>query len=130
VLSPDGRKIAFTGDAPGGVTVFVMDADGSQRRQVVKEVNHWGAVFPDWSPDGKSLVYSFKVGEGLELFIWSTPSKWARVWNSLPSTPTAELPLASSRAWAVSRLRPRGLPTAYGSRSGIATRPTGGTQGG
>ncbi len=68
VLSPDGRRIAFTGEAPGGVTVFVMDADGSQRRQVVKEANSWGAVFPDWSPDCKSLVYAFKVREGLELF--------------------------------------------------------------
>ncbi len=68
VLSPDGKRIAFTGEAPGGVTVFVMDADGSHRRQVVKEANSWGAVFPDWSPDGRSLVYAFKVREGLELF--------------------------------------------------------------
>ena len=68
VLSPDGTRIAFTGEAPGGVTVFVMDADGSRRRQVVSEANAWGAVFPDWSPDGKRLVYAFKVGEGLELF--------------------------------------------------------------
>jgi TolB protein len=68
VLSPDGRRIAFTGEAPGGVTVFVMDADGSRRRQIVKEANAWGAVFPDWSPDGKNLVYAFKVGDDLELF--------------------------------------------------------------
>jgi TolB protein len=68
VLSPDGKRIAFTGEASGGVTVFIMDADGSRRRQVVKEANPWGAVFPDWSPDGESLVYAFKVGEGLELF--------------------------------------------------------------
>ena len=72
VLSPDGKRIAFTGEAPGGVTVFVMDADGSRRRQVVKEANPWGAVFPDWSPDGKRLVYAFKVGEGLELFTVDT----------------------------------------------------------
>jgi TolB protein len=68
VFSPDGKQIAYTGEAPGGVTVFVMDGDGSRRRQVVKEANAWGAVFPDWSPDGKRLVYAFKVGEGLELF--------------------------------------------------------------
>jgi TolB protein len=69
VLSPDGKRIAFTGEATGGFTVFVMDTHGAHRRQVVKEANSWGAVFPDWSPDGKRLVYSFKVGDGLELFV-------------------------------------------------------------
>lgn len=28
VLSPDGKRIAFTGEAPGGVTVLVMDPTG------------------------------------------------------------------------------------------------------
>lgn len=69
VLSPDGTRIAFTGEAPGGVTVFVMDADGSNRRRVVKAANDWGAVFPDWSPDGRWIVYAFKVDRALELFV-------------------------------------------------------------
>lgn len=77
VFSPDAKRIAFTGEAPGGVTVFVMDADGSHRRQIVKEANSWGAVFPDWSPDGKRLVYAFKSGEGLELFTVDAESKTA-----------------------------------------------------
>ncbi|HZL36891.1 MAG TPA: hypothetical protein VFC78_16340 [Tepidisphaeraceae bacterium] len=68
-LSPDGKKIAYTGEAPGGVSVFVMDADGSNKRQIVKDVNPWGAIFPSWSPDGKQIVYAFKAGEALELFI-------------------------------------------------------------
>lgn len=68
-LSPDGTRIAYTGEAPGGVSVFVMDADGSNKRQVVKDVNPWGAVFPSWSPDGRQIVYSFKAGEALELFV-------------------------------------------------------------
>ena len=68
-LSPDGRKIAYTGEVTGGVSVFVMDADGSNKRQIVKGANSWGAVFPSWSPDGKRIIYSFKAGEGLELFV-------------------------------------------------------------
>lgn len=67
--SPDGRRIAYTGEVPGGVSVFVMDADGTNRRQVVKAANPWGAVFPSWSPDGKEIVYAFKAGEALELFV-------------------------------------------------------------
>lgn len=68
-LSPDGMHIAYTGEVPGGVSVFVMGADGSNKRQIVKDVNSWGAIFPSWSPDGKQIVYAFKVGEALELFI-------------------------------------------------------------
>jgi TolB protein len=68
-LAPDGRRIAYTGHAPGGVTVFVMNADGSDKRQLVKAVNPHGAVFPSWSPDGKQIVYSGEVGAALELFV-------------------------------------------------------------
>ena len=68
-LSPDGTKIAYTGEVPGGVSVFVMDAASSGKTQILNEVNPWGAIFPSWSPDGKTIVYSFKSGEGLELFL-------------------------------------------------------------
>jgi TolB protein len=68
-LSPDGTKIAYTGEVTGGVSVFVMDADGSNKTQILKEANPWGAIFPSWSPDGKTIVYSFKSGAGLELFL-------------------------------------------------------------
>ena len=74
-LSPDGRRIAFTGEVPGGVSVFVMDADGSNRRQIVHAANPWGAIFPGWSPDGKRIVYSFKAGESLELFVVDAEGK-------------------------------------------------------
>jgi TolB protein len=36
-LSPDGRQIAYTGETTGGVSVFVMEADGSNKRQIVKD---------------------------------------------------------------------------------------------
>jgi TolB protein len=68
-LSPDGKKIAYTGQVAGGVTVFVMDADGGNKRQLVKGANPWGAVFPSWSPDGGRIVYSGKAGDALELFV-------------------------------------------------------------
>ena len=66
--SPDGKLMTFTGHVEGGVTVFVMNADGSNRRRLVPGVNRRGAVFPSFAPDGKSVAYSGEVGEALELF--------------------------------------------------------------
>ncbi len=69
-LSPDGMRICFTGEAPeGGVTVYVMDWNGSNQRRIVKTSSPVGAVFPNWSPDSRQIVYSFPAGEALELFI-------------------------------------------------------------
>ena len=54
-LSSNGRLITYTGHTDGGVTVFVMDYDGTDKRQVVNEVSRVGATFPNWSPDSKQI---------------------------------------------------------------------------
>lgn len=69
-LSPDGLRIVYTGHPPeGGVTVYVMNWDGTEKRRVVQTTSKVGATFPNWSPDSRQIVYSFPVGEALELFI-------------------------------------------------------------
>jgi TolB protein len=68
-VSPDGRLIVYTGEMSGGVTVFVMNYDCSNKHQVVKEISKIGATFPNWSPDSEKIVYSFPVGAAEELFI-------------------------------------------------------------
>lgn len=93
-LSPDGKRVAYTGHVKGGVTVFLMNADGSDKRQLVKEVNPWGAVFPAWSPDGKQVVFSGKTGDALELFVADADGKEVRQLTRLGkiSTPAAWSP--------------------------------------
>ena len=69
-LSPDGRRICYTGEVPeGGVSVFTMRWDGSEKHRLVPGASKPGATFPNWSPDGKFIVYSWPVGEALELFV-------------------------------------------------------------
>ncbi|WP_106640261.1 amidohydrolase family protein [Allosphingosinicella vermicomposti] len=54
-FSPDGRQIAFTSDKGGGDNIWIMNADGSGKRQLTKEkftlLNN-----PTWSADGKYVA--------------------------------------------------------------------------
>ncbi len=65
-FSPDGRRIAFTSDRGGGDNIWVMNVDGSDKRQVTKEefrlMNQ-----PSWSPDGRFIVAKkhFTTGRSL-----------------------------------------------------------------
>ena len=46
-----------------------MLLDGSNKTQIVKEASRVGATFPNWSPDSKTIVFSFPVDKALELFL-------------------------------------------------------------
>ena len=85
-LAPDGKLITYTGHEDGGVTVFVMNHDGTNKRQVVKEISKVGATFPNWSPDSRQLVYSFPVGDALELFIINLDSSGQRQLTTFDGT--------------------------------------------
>ncbi|MFL0354858.1 amidohydrolase family protein [Erythrobacter sp. GH1-10] len=54
-FSPDGSRIAFTSDRGGGDNIWVMNRDGSDKRQITKEdfrlMNQ-----PTWSPDGEFIA--------------------------------------------------------------------------
>ncbi|MBV7258897.1 amidohydrolase family protein [Erythrobacter crassostreae] len=54
-FSPDGSRIAFTSDRGGGDNIWVMNRDGSDKKQVTKEdfrlLNQ-----PTWSPDGEFIA--------------------------------------------------------------------------
>jgi len=65
-FSPDGNRIAFTSDRGGGDNIWIMNRDGSDKRQVTKEefrlLNQ-----PSWSPDGRYVVAKkhFTTGRSL-----------------------------------------------------------------
>src|SRR4051794_27747972 len=65
-FSPDGRRIAFVSDRGGGDNIWIMNADGSDKRALTKEefrlLNQ-----PSWSPDGRFITAKkhFTTGRSL-----------------------------------------------------------------
>lgn len=67
--SPNGKQIAFAaGAAAGGrVDLFVINADGSNRRVLVEDFGE--CARPLWSPDGEYIIFSGKRGNKWELYV-------------------------------------------------------------
>ncbi|RJY08127.1 amidohydrolase family protein [Aurantiacibacter aquimixticola] len=65
-FSPDGSRIAFTSDRGGGDNIWLMNADGTDKRQLTDEdfrlLNQ-----PTWSPDGQFIAAKkhFTTGRSL-----------------------------------------------------------------
>ena len=54
-FSPDGSKIAFVRSGVRGYDIFVMNADGSGRRQLMD--TSAADLQPTWSPDGTQIAF-------------------------------------------------------------------------
>ena len=52
--SPDGSKIAFSRDVPGGYDIHVMNADGSNVMRLTDVTGN----FASWSPDGRRIAFN------------------------------------------------------------------------
>lgn len=69
--SPDGRLLAYTSNPGGGPTsdLWVVAADGSQRRRLTHLDPGWSAVAPSFSPDGTRIATILDAGDWAEVGI-------------------------------------------------------------
>ena len=54
-FSADGTRLAFAGDSTGQFQIYVMDLAGGEPTQITNEA--YGATYPSWSPNGKSIAF-------------------------------------------------------------------------
>ena len=90
-VSPDGKQIAFISDGGGKVELFIMNLDGSGFRSLTN--NTLLETGPDWSPDGRRLVFGVETAQLYEsdLYVMELESgKLTRLTNTpgYDSSPT------------------------------------------
>ena len=74
-VSPDGEKIVFVSAHDGNHNISIFDI-GTKKVSIILEYQHGEQVFqPQWSPDGKTIVYCYSTGEGRNLALVSADGK-------------------------------------------------------
>ena len=54
--SPDGRRIAFNSVKDGNMEIYIVNADGTEQRNLTNNPAHDGYI--SWSPDSKRILFS------------------------------------------------------------------------
>lgn len=83
-FSPDGRNIAFTGQYDGNTEVYSMPASGGEPVRLTYTSTNGRDDLGDrmgpnnivmgWSPDGKTVIYRNRIGDGFIGQLWTVPS--------------------------------------------------------
>ncbi len=65
--SPDARKIAFVSGRNGNKEVYVVNADGSGKRNLTR--NPAADLAPIWSPDGRKIAFESDRDRDAEIYV-------------------------------------------------------------
>ncbi|MEQ9398644.1 MAG: hypothetical protein RJQ04_05700 [Longimicrobiales bacterium] len=118
-ISPDGTRIAFVSDRSGQSNLWVMDADGSNPRQV-QSSRDTRVTMPEWTPDGEYILvtqgggvwmYHADGGTGIEVVgsdagsaSWPSVSRDGRYLYYQLRTPGSTVPWAVDEVEGVDEL--------------------------
>ena len=71
MVSPDGKRIAFTSTRDGNYEIYVMNIDGSASQRITDSEER--DDYPTWHPDGKHLVYVGEQAGKFDLYMVEVP---------------------------------------------------------
>ncbi|MBI4560004.1 MAG: PD40 domain-containing protein [Candidatus Hydrogenedentes bacterium] len=77
--SPDGSRLAFESDAPGGRGIYVVRADGAEGR-LLTHTHDWNAR-PRWSADSTKIAYSGGDGLDQHIIVYDLAQERETVWG-------------------------------------------------
>ncbi len=63
-ISPDGKTVAYTNQWDGYEQIATVNADGSNQKVLYASGTSFYQYFPEFSPDGKSLVFFVELAGG------------------------------------------------------------------
>lgn len=66
-VSPDGSKLVFTFEHDGSLNLGLVDSSGNNFRQLTAFHNGEQTYHPNWSPDGKSIVFGYSMNDGQDV---------------------------------------------------------------
>ncbi len=77
VWSPDGSKVAFVSQENQSDDIWIINADGSGRRNLTPSTWEWDK-HPSWSPDGTRIVFWSNREGRMQLFIMDADGRNVR----------------------------------------------------
>jgi tetratricopeptide (TPR) repeat protein len=83
VWSPDGGRIAFVSEQDRTDDIWIMNADGSEPRNLTENVWEW-EKHPSWSPDGTKIIFWSNRDGRKQLYIMDADGRNVRNISNSP----------------------------------------------
>jgi TolB protein len=84
--SPDGRRLVFTSDAPGGPQLFEMPSTGGPMRRIPTNVSRYCSE-PAWNPvDASRIAFTAAVGGGFQIAVYDAETGSSEILTGGPSS--------------------------------------------